>query len=55
MRLQADMEFQKNNIKELNKKFNVEIFSTKIREGKAFAEEQKIKKKKESRNLSTGR
>ena len=42
MHLQADMEFQKNNKKELNKKFNVEIFSTETRGGKAFAAEQKI-------------
>ena len=43
MRLQVDLEFHQNKIKELNKKYNVEMFSTKIRGGKAFAAEQKIK------------
>ena len=54
MRLQVDMEFQKNVIKELNKKFNVEMFAAKIREGKAFPAEQKIyelKKKISNLNL----
>ena len=48
------MEFQKNDIKELSKKFNVEIFSTKIRGGKAFAAELKIRELKKGmskRNL----
>ena len=44
MRLQADLEFQQNNIKRLNKKYNVDMFSTRIRGGKAFAAEQKIRK-----------
>ena len=52
MRLQVDMELQKNDTKELNKKFNVEMFSTKIRGGKAFAAEQKIYELKKSRNLT---
>ena len=43
MRLQVDQEFKKNNIKEINKRFNVEMFSTKMRGGKAFAAEQKIR------------
>ena len=43
MRLQVDLEFHQNKIKELNKKHNVEMFSTKIRGGKAFAAEQKIR------------
>ena len=42
MRLQVDMEFLKKDIKELNKKFNVEMFLTKIRGGKAATSEQKI-------------
>ena len=42
MRLQVDLEFQQNEIKKLNQKYNVEMFSTKIRGGKAFATEQKI-------------
>ena len=52
MRLQVDMELQKNDTKELNKKFNVEMFSTKIRGGTAFAAEQKIYELKKSRNLT---
>ena len=43
MRLQTDLEFQQNEIKNLNKKYNVEMFSTRVRGGKAFAAEQKIK------------
>ena len=43
MRLQIDLEFNQNKIKALNKKFDVEIFHTKIRGGKAFAAEQKIR------------
>ena len=43
MRLQVDLEFHQNKIKELNKKYNVDMFSTKIRGGKAFAAEQKIR------------
>ena len=42
MRLQVDLEFQQNEIKKLNLKYNVEMFSTKTRGGKAFAAEQKI-------------
>ena len=42
MRLQVDLEFQQNKIKELNKKYNVEMFTTKNRGGKAYAAEQKI-------------
>ena len=43
MRLQTDLEFQQNDIKRLNKKYDVDIFSTKIRGGKAFAAEQKLR------------
>ena len=43
MRLQTDLEFQQNEIKKLNKKYNIEIFSTTVRGGKAFAAEQKIR------------
>ena len=42
MCLQVDQEFQKNEIKNLNKKYNAEMFSTKIRGGKAFVTEQKV-------------
>ena len=43
MRLQTDFEFQQNEIKKLNKKYNVEMFSTRVKGGKAFAAEQKIR------------
>ena len=39
MRLQTDFEFQQTEIKKLNKKYNVEMFSTRVRGGKAFAAE----------------
>ena len=42
MRLQTDLEFNQNEIMKLNKEYNVEMFHTKIRGGKAFAAEQKI-------------
>ena len=41
MRLQTDLEFQQREIIKLNKKYNVLMFSTKIRGGKAFAAEHK--------------
>ena len=43
VRLQTDLEFQQNEIKKLNEKYNVDTFSTKVRGGKAFAAEQKIR------------
>ena len=43
MRLQTDLEFQQNEIKNLNKKYNVEMFSTRVRGGKTFAAKQKIR------------
>ena len=46
MRLQMDLEFQQNNIKKLNKENDVEMYSSKIRGGKAFAAEQKIQELK---------
>ena len=46
MRLQADLEFNQNKIKELNKKFDVDMFHTRLRGGKAFAAEQKIRELK---------
>ena len=44
MRLQIDQEFKQRNMEELNKKFNIELYSTHLRGGKAFAAaaEQKI-------------
>ena len=43
MRLQTDLEFNQNRIKQLNEKFNVDMYHTKISGGKAFAAEQKIR------------
>ena len=43
MHLQTDQELQQNEIKILNSKFNLQMFSTRIRDGKAFAVEQKIR------------
>ena len=45
-RLQVDKEFQQLKIKDLNKKFDVEMYSTSLRRGKAFAAEQKIRELK---------
>ena len=46
MSLQTDLEFKQNAIKKLNKEFNVEMFHSKVRGGKAFAAEQKIRELK---------
>ena len=43
MTLQTDLEFKQNEIKKLNNEFNVKMFHSKIRGGKAFAAEQKIR------------
>ena len=43
MRLQVDLEFQQNKIKKINQKYNVEMFTTKNRGGKAYVAEQKIR------------
>ena len=43
MRLQTDQEFQQNEIKKINLKYNVEMFRSRLRGGKAFAAEQKIR------------
>ena len=43
MRLQTNLEFNQNQIKKLNYNFDVEMFHTKVRGGKAFAAEQKIR------------
>ena len=45
-RLQVDNEFQQVKIKDLNDKFNVTMFTTSLRGGKAFAAEQKIRELK---------
>ena len=46
MTLQTDLEFKQNAIKKLNKEFSVEMFHSKVRDGKAFAAEQKIRELK---------
>ena len=46
MKLQVDQEFQQVRIKDLNKQNNVEMFSTSLRGGKAFAAEQEIRELK---------
>ena len=54
MRLQTDLEFKQKKIFALNKKYNVDMFSTAVRGGKAFATEQKLRelKKRLSRLLA---
>ena len=46
MRLLVDQEFQQLKINELNKQNNVQMFTTSLRGGKAFAAEQKIRELK---------
>ena len=46
MRLQVDNEFQQVKIKDLNDQNSVEMFTTSVRGGKAFAAEQKIRELK---------
>ena len=46
MRLQTDREFQQTAIKKLNKEFDVNMYSTNLRDGKAFAAERKIRELK---------
>ena len=41
-RLQRDLQFKQEKIFDLNKKYNVDMFSMAVRGGKAFAAEQKI-------------
>ena len=43
MRIQTDLEFKQNQIKKLNDEFNVDMFHTKVRGGRAFTAEQKIR------------
>ena len=43
MRLQVDNEFEQIKIKDLNEKNNIQIFTSSLRGGKAFATEQKIR------------
>ena len=46
IRLQTDLEFNQNKIKEFNKKIDADMFHTQLRGGKAFAAEQKIRQLK---------
>ena len=46
MRLQVDNEFQQVRLKDLDDQNNVEMFTTSVRDGKAFAAEQKIRELK---------
>ena len=46
MHLQTDLEFNQNKIKELNKRFDVDMLHTRLRGGKTFAAEQKIRELK---------
>ena len=46
MRLQVDNEFQQVKIKDLNGENNVEMFTSSVRGGKAFAAAQKIRELK---------
>ena len=46
MRLQTGLEFKQKKIFDLNRKYNVEMFSTVVRGGKAFAAEQKLRELK---------
>ena len=39
MRLQTDLEFQQNEIKRLNAKYNMEMFGSRVRGGKVYAAE----------------
>ena len=50
MRLQIDPEFKQKKIFALNKKYNVDMFSTAVRGGKAFAAEQKPRELKRRRS-----
>ena len=43
MRLQIDTEFQQVKIKSLNDENNIEMFTSSLRGGKAFAAEQRIR------------
>ena len=43
IRLQTDQEFKQKKIFDLNKTFNVDMFSTAVKGGNAFAAEQKLR------------
>ena len=41
--MKLQVEFQQNEIKRLNRKYNGEMFSSRVRRGKAYAAEEKIR------------
>ena len=43
MRLQTESEFRQSEIKKLNNKYNIQIFSSYVHGGKAYAAKQKIR------------
>ena len=43
VRLQTNLEFRQNEIKKLKKKYNIEMFSSRVRGGKAYAAKEKIR------------
>ena len=43
MRIQTHLEFNQKKIKQLNQKFDVEMFHKQLAGGKAFAAEQKVR------------
>ena len=46
MRLQTDSEFWQSEIKKLNQNYNIEIFRSRVRRGRAYAAEQKLENSK---------
>ena len=46
MKIQTGQEFKQRKIFDLNKKYNIGLFSTAVRGGKTFAAEQKLKELK---------
>ena len=48
MRLKTDQEFKQWKIYDINKKFNVDMFTMSLRGGKAFAAEQRIREFKKN-------
>ena len=43
LRIQTDLEFRQNEMKKFNQKYNIEMFSTHVRRGKAYPAKQKIR------------
>ena len=46
LRVQTDLDFQQNEITRLNAEYNVDMFCTRLKGGKAFAAEQQIRELK---------